>query len=130
MAGAMSDEDRQAITELLTSERERTLARIEALSRDFAEFVESSETDPPDDEHDPEGATIAWERMQTASLLDDARTHLTELGDALDRLQREDYGVCSSCGEPIAVERLMARPTTRICLTCAAAAEGWPRRGN
>lgn len=123
MGAALSDDERRELEELLTAERESTRAQIAALSRDFDEFVETSETDPPDDEHDPEGATIAWERMQTAALLDSAREHLAALDDALERLHRDDFGVCASCGKPIAVERLMARPTTRTCVTCAAAAE-------
>jgi len=123
MGAGMSDEDRGAIKELLTAERESTLAQIAALSRDVEEFVETSETDPPEDEHDPEGASIAWERMQTTALLENARAHLAELDDALARLERDDFGVCSRCGGTIAIERLMALPTTRTCVTCAAAAE-------
>src|SRR5690606_6361360 len=129
MGEAMSDEHRRAIKALLTAERESTQAQIAALSRDFDEFVETSESDPPDDEHDPEGATIAWERMQTAALLESARDHLAELDDALERLERGEYGVCSVCGEPIAVERLEALPTTRTCVRCAAAAESPVLRG-
>lgn len=129
MGEAMSDEHRRAIKALLTAERESTQAQIAALSRDFDEFVETSESDPPDDEHDPEGATIAWERMQTAALLESARDHLAELDDALERLERGEYGVCSVCGEPIAVERLEALPTTRTCVRCAAAAESRVLRG-
>jgi DnaK suppressor protein len=126
----MTDDERAALEKLLVSERESTSGQIRALSRDFDEIVEASETDPPDDEHDPEGATIAWERMQTASLLDQAREHLAALSDAIDRLGRDDFGICERCGEPIAIERLMALPTSRMCVSCAAASTAWPLRSS
>jgi RNA polymerase-binding transcription factor DksA len=124
----MTDDERAALRELIVTERESTQTQIGALQRDFDEFVEASETDPPDDEHDPEGATIAWERMQTASLLENARAHLVALADALERLDRDDYGVCERCGQQIAFERLMARPTTRTCVACVAESTAWPLR--
>lgn len=131
MAATLGDADRDEIRQLIVAEQASTQAQVEALTRDFDEFVESSETEPPDDEHDPEGATIAWERMQTAALLDSAKAHLVDLADALDRLDRGDYGICSQCGEPIAVERLKARPTTLTCVACASAPSAWTmqRRG-
>ena len=29
------------------------------------------------------------------------------------------YGICETCGRPIAPERLAARPATRTCIDCA-----------
>ena len=75
-----------------------------------------------DDEHDPEGATIAFERAQVAALIEQARTRLTDLDRALESLQaegRDAYGVCEVCGEPIAAGRLEARPSARTCISCA-----------
>ena len=122
----MTDDERVALRELIDAERGSTETQIEALQRDFDEIVEASEIDPPDDEHDPEGATIAWERMQTAALLEHAREHLVALADARDRLERDDFGTCERCGQPIALERLMARPTTRTCVGCVAESTAWP----
>jgi RNA polymerase-binding transcription factor DksA len=53
-------------------------------------------------------------------LLDQARDHLAELDDALDRLRQGRYGQCERCGRPIAAGRLAARPAARTCITCAA----------
>ncbi len=38
---------------------------------------------------------------------------------ALDRLQGEDFGWCSECGEFIGVGRLDLDPTTQCCVDCA-----------
>jgi DnaK suppressor protein len=103
----------------LLAERARTTAQIEALSRDFDSFVEAAELVATDDEHDPEGHTIAFERQQVAALLRDARCHLRDLDIALARVAAGSYGTCESCGGPIATERLAARPATRTCIACA-----------
>ena len=75
-----------------------------------------------DDEHDPEGTTIAFERAQVAALIDQARTRIADLDRALGSLAaggREAYGICEVCGQPIAAGRLEARPSARTCIDCA-----------
>ena len=115
----MSTPDPSSLEELLTTERTRTLERIEALNHDRDGIIESSTSTGVDDEHDPEGATIAFERSQIESLIDQSRRHLSELDRALRQLEAGAYGICESCGVPIAAERLAARPTASTCITCA-----------
>ncbi len=108
-----------AIRDALDAGRQETLARITALRREFDGIVESSAGVATDDEHDPEGATIAFERAQVAALLGQARRHLAELDDALERLRQGRYGRCEQCGRPVSAGRLAARPAARTCITCA-----------
>ena len=79
----------------------------------------ASRSSNADDEHDPEGATIAFERQQLAALLDQARRRLADVEAALERRAAGRYGVCENCGRPIAPERLAARPAARTCIDCA-----------
>jgi DnaK suppressor protein len=109
---------------LLSADRESTLARIGAMISDFEEIVAATEGANSDDEHDPEGSTIAFERAQIAALLLEARTHLDDLDRALARLDAGDYATCEQCGTPIPPERLAARPATRTCIECATAPLG------
>jgi RNA polymerase-binding transcription factor DksA len=74
-----------------------------------------------DDEHDPEGSTIAFERAQTAALLDRAEERIDALDRALGRVEDGSYGTCVRCGRPIGADRLEARPDAETCVTCAAA---------
>ncbi|MEU6080128.1 TraR/DksA C4-type zinc finger protein [Streptomyces sp. NPDC047108] len=104
----------------MADDRDATLARIEALSREFDGIVEANALVAVDDEHDPEGSSTAFERAHVASLLAQARDHLTDLDEALDRLERGDYGRCERCGEPIPAGRLEARPAAVTCVRCAA----------
>ncbi|NEK56905.1 TraR/DksA family transcriptional regulator [Geodermatophilus sabuli] len=103
----------------MLAERAAVLSQIEALTGEFEEVVAASRASNADDEHDPEGATIAFERQQVAALLDAARRRLADVDAALARRASGDYGVCESCGRPIAPERLAARPAARTCITCA-----------
>jgi RNA polymerase-binding transcription factor DksA len=109
------------VRELLTAEREATLARIGSMSAEFDDVVEATAGANSDDEHDPEGSTIAFERARIAALLREAHASLRDLDDALERLGAGTYGVCDRCGSSIAAERLAARPATRTCIGCAAA---------
>jgi RNA polymerase-binding transcription factor len=105
----------------LAAERAATVAQLAALRRDFEGIVDSSALVGADDEHDPEGATIAFERAQLAALLDQAEQHLADLDQALARLADGSYGICQRCGQPIAPARLAARPAARTCISCASA---------
>jgi RNA polymerase-binding transcription factor DksA len=90
------------------------------MTSDFDEIVATASGTNGDDEHDPEGSTIAYERAQVAALLGEARAHLDDLDRALARLADGTYEVCERCGASIAPERLAARPATRSCIRCAA----------
>ena len=109
------------VRDLLAADRERTLARLSGLERELAGIVESARAANADDEHDPEGATIAFEREHAAALLSQARQHLAEIDAAMRRLDEGSYGTCLRCGRPIAAERLAARPAAQTCIACAAA---------
>jgi DnaK suppressor protein len=113
------DGDMDSAVERLAAERVRTLQRLSDLTRDFDSVVSASRDTNADDEHDPEGATIAFERSQIAALTRQCRQHLDEVDAALARIHATTYGLCETCGRPIAQERLDARPTARTCIRCA-----------
>lgn len=48
---------------------------------------------------------------------------------ALQRLDSGHYGLCTDCGEPIAVPRLAAQPWAVRCLACQSRAEQRSPRG-
>ena len=47
---------------------------------------------------------------------------ITQIRQALLRLENGTYGTCGNCGAEIAHERLVARPIATTCIQCAAAA--------
>lgn len=117
--GNLTEAERTELRDRIAYEQERTTARIAALERDFDDIVTASADAVRDDEHDPEGATVAFERAQVAALLADARAHLAALQRAAQKLDEPDAGCCDGCGAPIGYERLLARPTATACIDCA-----------
>ena len=103
----------------LAAARQRALARLAALEREFGGIVAAAQDAGTDDEHDPEGATLAFERQHVAALADAAREDLAEIQAALARLADGSYGTCQVCGARISPERLSARPAARTCVGCA-----------
>jgi DnaK suppressor protein len=107
-----------SVAELLAAERAGALERLSGLVRELAGIIESGSAGC-DDEHDPEGATLAFERQHVAALLSHARQHLAEIDAAMVRLAEGSYGRCENCGQPIGAARLAARPVTTACIGCA-----------
>ncbi len=107
--------------ELLETERQQALRRLAGLTGDFDEVVAASRDTNADDEHDPEGATIAFERSQLSALVLQVQRHLAEVDAAIARLETGTYGLCVRCAQPIATGRLEARPAASTCISCASA---------
>jgi len=101
--------------EALAADRASTQERLAGLEREFAGIVESSASANADDEHDPEGATIAFERQHLVALIEQARDHLGAIDAALRRIEDGTYGKCVDCGRPIEPARLEAVPWTPYC---------------
>ncbi len=72
------------------------------LSSDFAEQATERENDDVLEE-------IARE----------TQTSIQHLKAALQRLNDHSYGICASCGQDIAAERLDVLPETTFCVNCA-----------
>jgi DnaK suppressor protein len=112
------------VRDVLAAERRQALRLLASLTDDYDAVVAASRDTNADDEHDPEGATIAFERSQVGALVRQARHHLEEIDAASDRLAAGTYGTCERCGARIGQERLEARPTARACIACAASSRG------
>ena len=95
---------------LLEEERARKIALLPALRADIVSANAARQNSNVDDEHDPEGATIAFELSQASALLDQSSSGLAQIEAALERIAAGTYGSCAVCGERIAEGRLEARP--------------------
>lgn len=114
-------DERGTLQRRLESERAGAAEQLASLTRDFDVIVEAAAGVATDDEHDPEGATIAFERAQVAALQAQVLRHVADLDAALAALAAGTYGRCETCGQPIAADRLAARPAARRCMPCLAA---------
>lgn len=108
----------------LRSLRAATVRRAASLVGGFDEIVAAASDVATDDEHDPEGHTIAWERQQIAALLDETSAVLAAIDAAEERLENGTYGCCTRCGQQVGEERLEALPATPTCVTCVSGGPG------
>jgi DnaK suppressor protein len=83
------------------AQRRQALRRLASLAGDFHEVVAGSRDSTADDEHDPEGATIAFERSQVTSLGQQVQKQLAEIEAAFDRLSVGAYGTCEYSAQSI-----------------------------
>lgn len=49
---------------------------------------------------------------------DRERKLIRKIDQAMDRIQKQDYGYCDECGVEIGLRRLEVRPTATLCIDC------------
>jgi len=103
----------------LAAERAVAAERAAALAAQVDALAEQQALTTHDDEHDPEGVTIGFERAQILGLLAGAREEIAALDRATSRLRATTYGRCLNCGSEIPDARLEALPAAETCLDCA-----------
>ena len=74
------------------------------------------------DEGFADSAQATAERAEIYAFIENARERLSEVDEALARMDEGAYGTCTECGEPIPEARLEARPLSVTCVSCAAKA--------
>ncbi len=117
----LTSRDRRALRTHVLEQLIRLDEQVESLSRSFDDIVEGAELTNTDDEHDPEGTTIAFERALVSSLLRQALDDRAAMRIASDRIGQSGYGVCENCNGFIGIERLLALPSAVRCISCARA---------
>lgn len=92
--------------------------RLNELISEAAKTV-SGMTDDKENLPDPtDRASAEWDQNFELRIRDRERKLINKIQKALERIGDGSYGICDSCGEDIAVERLKARPVTTLCIDC------------
>ena len=99
----------------LLQEKKRILKSLQD-QRIEEERVGESWHDPKDLE---DWANISLSEELKSRLADRDLSLLREIDRALERIERNEYGICVKCGKPIEVERLEILPWTQYCSECA-----------
>ena len=63
-------------------------------------------------------ASQVFEQQRDLALRDRNEQHLAQVEEALRRLDEGTFGRCSTCGRPIAPERIEAIPWAAHCIDC------------
>ncbi|MCP4198225.1 MAG: TraR/DksA family transcriptional regulator [Proteobacteria bacterium] len=69
---------------------------------------------------------IAFDQATQLTLRHNTERRLSQVKQALRRLEAGHYGICEGCSEFINVERLLAAPHARLCITCQQISERSP----
>jgi DnaK suppressor protein len=118
----LSVEQHTMLRDMLITDREATEALIARLIDDLDSFTDARKDGATDDEHDPEGPTLAFERSQSTAILEQTRQHFAQIESAMLRLDEGSFGVCATCGKDIPFARLEVRPYSTQCVNCASKA--------
>lgn len=116
---AFSKEFLDKIKKLLLSEKirlENELGKFTTKNKhvkdDYdAEFPEYGDKE---DENAQEVAQYTADKPMEIAL----EKELRDVNKSLDRLKKDDYGICKYCDKPIDEKRLLARPTSGACVSC------------
>ena len=91
-------------------------------------LASSSDSSKPVDLDEPIGRLSRMDAMQQQQMAVASRLsqeqRLQLLRNALQAIEREDYGYCRHCEEPIGFQRLKVRPESPFCLECQSRSEG------
>lgn len=117
--GVSSGDDIARSAARIAAARADAMTRSTALAAQIEALAEQQALTTHDDEHDPEGVTIGFERAQILGLLAGARAEIAALDRAASRLRAGGYGRCLNCGCEIPDARLEALPAAETCLDCA-----------
>ena len=96
---------------------------------DEAERTVGGMTDSKENFPDPtDRASLESNRNAMLRIRDRERKLITKIEEALKRIDDGSYGLCESCGGPIGLDRLKARPVTTLCIDCKSDQEAQERR--
>ena len=120
----MSIDTERFRTELL-QERERVQAAIANLRESHPGSLddEVEEISGGSDNHVGDSATATLGREIDYTLGENSEQVLSEINNALKRIEEGKYGTCTACGKDIAPERLDVYPWASLCIDDARKAE-------
>ena len=101
----------------LSTERNALLGVV-GRNEDYGREADTEATQDPADK-----ASNSYTKELLFSQSTNDRIILAQIDEALERIEDEEYGVCTNCGNEISVKRLEALPWVRYCINCQELAE-------
>lgn len=107
-----------ALRARLESDQKRLLGELEQLKA-TAQSTEERREGSPFGKREEE-ATESLELERRLALERQIRDQLADVAVALEKFEKETFGLCENCGKPIDIARLEALPQAKLCLECKA----------
>lgn len=114
----MDQDTQEKLREQLEEDRQQQLDQLEEYGAD--PYGESVKNLGGDEEGFADSGQVTEQRSEALAHIEQARTRLHQIDEALQSMDEGTYGVCADCGEDINPARLEARPLSIRCVDCAA----------
>ncbi|MFO8070566.1 MAG: TraR/DksA C4-type zinc finger protein [Polyangia bacterium] len=108
----MKKRDTKRFEKILREKREKILINAQ---QTLASEMQLDQADLPDE---MDLASSEYLQSFQFRLRGRERTFLSKIDKALAKIEEGTFGECESCGEPIHLKRLEARPETTLCIKC------------
>jgi len=108
--------DTEHFRALLETERSRLEHARAAVHHGNSQLEETGDLAIGSGDHIADSASDTYLRELDGGLEENAEHLLTEIQTALERIDEGTYGLCVTCGKPIAPERLEAVPYAARCI--------------
>jgi DnaK suppressor protein len=120
----MSENQRSHFFQILTHWKDELMAEVD---RTVENMRTESSTNPSDMS---DRATLEEVFNLELRTRDRERRLIFKIKESLEKIKKNDYGYCDSCGCEIGIRRLEARPTASMCIDCKTFAEIKERQTN
>ncbi|NLJ60471.1 MAG: hypothetical protein GX338_05935 [Firmicutes bacterium] len=119
----MNKETIESYRDRLLSEKARLKQRIESLEGKKEGGIRQAMKDSIGelslyDNHPADVSSELFERGKDIKLCEDAKILLKRVDEAIDLINRDEYGTCQHCGRDIEKDRLGLLPYTCLCSQC------------
>lgn len=112
----MGEAQREHFRQILLSWKQELMEEVDRtvlhMKEDAANYADPSDRATQEEEFSLELRTRDRERKL-----------IKKIDSTLERIEKDDYGFCDSCGVEIGIRRLEARPTASLCIDCKTLAE-------
>jgi DnaK suppressor protein len=117
----MTPKELAQFKELLIEKRAELLGNVSYMQKDALQEERSDLSNMPI--HMADMGTDSYDQEFTLELMDSERKIISEIDEALVRIDNGTFGICEYNSEPIPRPRLEAMPWARYCLACASLIE-------
>jgi DnaK suppressor protein len=107
----LSDKQVQALKDKLLSEAERIRNNFQLKKNEY----ENSNTGAKDEVDSANDNILLAADMRFSNR---ESLYFKKITKTLSKIETDQYGMCDECGEPITYSRLIARPTSEMCILC------------
>ena len=114
---ALTQKQLATLKDKIQAERERILNSFDHINMEELHLNNDDRFDEVDQ------ASSDYERSQRLRFRNRDHFYKKKLDKALKKFETDEYGICEDCDETIKFERLMARPTAELCISCKDEAE-------